>query len=71
MKILCSHLNIPLENTCVLGDYTNDLSMMKLAGLSFAMKNSPKHVQEVATFITDSNDNLGVAKALDFILSKK
>lgn len=71
LKILCSHLNIPLENTCVLGDYTNDLSMMKLAGISFAMKNSPKHVQEVATFITDSNDNFGVAKALDFILSKK
>ncbi|WP_289130543.1 HAD family hydrolase [uncultured Clostridium sp.] len=69
LQTLCSYLNIPLENTCVFGDYTNDISMMKLAGISFAMSNSPKYVQDIATFLTDSNDNSGVAKALEFILS--
>lgn len=70
LKSLCSYLNIPLENTCVFGDYTNDISMMKLAGISFAMLNSPQHVQDAATFLTDSNDNSGVARALDFIINK-
>lgn len=70
LKYLCSYLNIPLENTCVFGDYTNDISMMKLAGVSFAMLNSPQHVQEAATFLTDSNDNSGVANALEFIINK-
>lgn len=69
LQTLCSYLNIPLENTCVFGDYTNDISMMKLAGISFAMNNSPKSVQDIATFVTDSNDNSGVSKALEFILS--
>lgn len=69
LKSLCSNLNISLENTCVFGDYTNDISMMKLAGISFAMADAPKDVQDIATFITDSNDNSGVGKALEFILS--
>ncbi|WP_195953732.1 HAD family hydrolase [Clostridium saudiense] len=70
LKLLCSYLNIPLENTCVFGDYTNDISMMKLAGVSFAMLDSPQIVQKSATFLTDSNDNSGVARAIEFILNK-
>lgn len=66
LKELCSNLNISLQETCVFGDYINDISMMKLAGISFAMSDSPTSVKDVATFVTDSNDSSGVGKALEY-----
>ena len=61
---LCELLNIPIEQTMAIGDGTNDLSMLKTAGLSVAMKNGKDVVKETADEITDSNDNDGVAKAI-------
>lgn len=66
LKELCSNLNISLQETCVFGDYINDISMMKLAGISFAMSDSPTSVKDVATFVTDSNNASGVGKALEY-----
>lgn len=64
VKILSEHLNIPLSNVCVFGDYTNDISMFNVSGLSFAMDNSHPEVRQAATFVTDTNYNLGVSKAI-------
>ncbi|OOM54989.1 putative phosphatase YwpJ [Clostridium beijerinckii] len=64
VKILSEHLNIPLSNVCVFGDYTNDISMFNVSGLSFAMGNSHPEVRQAATFVTDTNYNLGVSKAI-------
>lgn len=46
-----------------LGDGYNDLNMMRL-GVSCAPRNAKKPVKEAATFVTESNDQDGVAKAV-------
>jgi len=52
------------------GDGYNDLSMMRLAGISCATRNAKKPVKEAATHVTDSNDRDGVAQAvLHFFLT--
>jgi hydroxymethylpyrimidine pyrophosphatase-like HAD family hydrolase len=45
--------------------------MFKKSGISIAMGNSPPDVQQAATFVTDSNDDHGFAKAMErFVLSR-
>ena len=46
------------------GDSENDISMLKAAGLGVAVENAHNCVKDAADKITDSNDNLGVAKFL-------
>ena len=64
LKHLAAHLHIPLAETAALGDGLNDISMLKAAGTSAAMGNALREAKDAADFITDTNDNDGVAKAL-------
>lgn len=67
---LANMLNIPQEDVMCIGDSENDLSMIKYAGIGVAMGNGLDIVKEAADFITDTNDNIGVAKAIEhFVLS--
>jgi len=44
--------------------------MMEYASLSVAMENAPDEVKAIADFVTDSNNNDGVARAIErFVLS--
>jgi Cof subfamily protein (haloacid dehalogenase superfamily) len=54
----------PSEIICI-GDSENDLSMLKVAGLAVAMGNAIPVVKEVAEYITDTNENDGVAKMIN------
>ena len=40
------------------------MAMMKLAGLPVAMGNAKDEVKAIAAFVTDTNKNDGVAKAV-------
>ncbi len=62
------HLGIDLEDVCVFGDYDNDISMFKVAGLSVAPSNSSKNALKHADFITLSNDDEGIAYAVRELL---
>ena len=55
---------IPRDDIMVLGDSFNDYSMFTEFNLSFAMGNAIPEIKEVAKYITDTNDNAGVAKAI-------
>lgn len=57
VKILANYLRIPLENVCVFGDEENDISMMKLAGFSVAMKNATDSVKNVSRFVSKKTNN--------------
>ena len=48
----------------VLGDSFNDYSMFTEFKNSFAMENAIPEVKKIAKYITDSNNNDGVAKAI-------
>ena len=43
----------------------NDITMLRTAALGVAMDNAYPEVKEAANFITDTNDNDGVAKAIE------
>jgi Cof subfamily protein (haloacid dehalogenase superfamily) len=53
-----------------IGDGENDIEMLQLAGISVAMGNANAHLQTVAQHITLSNDEDGVAHAVErFVLN--
>lgn len=57
------------DEVICMGDGENDLSMIEYAGLGIAMGNAPDFIKEKANYITDTNDNDGVAKAIEkFVL---
>lgn len=56
---------IPLQQVMAIGDNFNDLPMLKLAGLGVAMGNAPKAVKEQATIVTLTNNEGGVAQAIE------
>lgn len=53
------------EEAIAVGDGFNDLEMIEYAGLGVAMENAPEGVKAKADYITDSNDEDGVAKAIE------
>lgn len=61
-------LGISLEQTMALGDNFNDLSMLTRVGYSVAMGNAEPEIKAIATYETDSNDNSGVAQAIQRFL---
>lgn len=64
MLTLCDLLQIPVQNTIAIGDYHNDIDMMRLAGYSVAMRDAPVEVQIVADELTGSNEDGGVGQFL-------
>lgn len=67
MKALHMH-NLDLMEIAAIGDGRNDLGMLQAAGLSIAMGNAPHDVQAAADLVTKTNDEDGVAHAIDLII---
>lgn len=65
VKGLCDALGITSENVMCFGDGENDCSMLSFADYSFAMANGTDLVKSTAKYVTDTNDNAGVAKAIN------
>jgi hypothetical protein len=65
LKILQEKMGITPEETIVFGDYNNDLEMLKLAEMSFAMENAHPEVKKIAKYTTKSNNNEGVEDILE------
>ena len=59
------------EEVAILGDSSNDYSMFVEFPNSFAMENAIPEIKKVAKYITASNAEHGVAKAIYRILDKK
>jgi len=57
-------MGIRRDEVMVIGDSFNDYSMFTEFPISFAMKNAVPQIKEAAKYITDTNDNAGVAKAI-------
>ena len=61
-------LGVERAQTAVFGDAGNDLSMMGVADLSFAMANASQDVIEAARFVAPSNNEAGVIQVLRALL---
>lgn len=69
LERLAQRLEINPEEIMALGDANNDIEMLQFAGLGVAMGNSSQHVKDLADYVTDSNEENGVATAIaKFIL---
>lgn len=64
IKTLAEHLGLTLKNCVVFGDASNDTTMFEMAGTRVAMGNAIPEIKALATHITKTNDEDGVA---DFI----
>jgi len=58
-----------LKNAHIFGDSENDISMLKKTNNSYAMGNASDNVKKVAKFIVPSNDEEGVAYAVEKIFN--
>lgn len=70
LKELCAYMGIPIENTVAIGDYYNDVDLMRAAGHSVAMGNAPKEIQLVADAVTGRCLDGGVAQVLYSLIRK-
>ena len=69
LHLLAEKLGVPMEQTMACGDSGNDIPMLKEAALAVAMENAVEEAKEAAGFITLSNDESGVAYAVEkFVL---
>lgn len=57
-------LGIKREEIMACGDGRNDMEMLREAGFGVAVENAIEEVKKAADYITDTNENEGVAKAI-------
>jgi Cof subfamily protein (haloacid dehalogenase superfamily) len=69
VNVLADYYGVLPEEVICVGDNENDLSMIEYAGLGVAMGNATEELKLAADYITDTNENDGVAKVIErFIL---
>ena len=68
VRALARMMDVPIEEVAVIGDMANDLPMFAVAGLSIAMGQAPPEVRGAAQLVTTSNEEDGVANAIDWFL---
>ncbi|WP_164462179.1 Cof-type HAD-IIB family hydrolase [Bacillus sp. FJAT-42376] len=68
LKVMAEHLGIRIEDTVAIGDNFNDVPMMEASGLSIAMGNADPDVKKLCDKVTLSNNEDGVAYALETFL---
>ncbi|MEQ8236966.1 MAG: Cof-type HAD-IIB family hydrolase [Syntrophomonadaceae bacterium] len=72
LQVMAEHFGIERQEVMAIGDSYNDVEMIAWAGIGIAMANAFPVVKQKADFITSSNQEDGVAFALQrFILDKE
>lgn len=65
---LCTRLDINHARTLVVGDFYNDVEMLRWAGTGVAMGSAPDSVRAAADAITSATPGDGVAEVIDALL---
>ncbi|MDE3125438.1 MAG: HAD-IIB family hydrolase, partial [Bacteroidota bacterium] len=65
---LIQEYHITTEEIITIGDNFNDMEMIAMAGTGVAMGNAPDAVKAIAKYVTDTNNNDGVAKAIQHFM---
>lgn len=66
IEFLLTRYGIRQNEIIAIGDNFNDKGMIEFAGKGVAMGNAPDEIKGVADYVTDTNNNDGVAKALNY-----
>ncbi len=65
------HLGLDSAEMLAIGDGENDIEMLQMAAIGVAMGNAGQHVKDSADFVTASNDEDGVALAIEKFVLKR
>jgi Cof subfamily protein (haloacid dehalogenase superfamily) len=65
LGVLMAKLSVPPEAVMAIGDGICDIGMIQMAGLGIAMGHADEKVKRCADYTTASNDEDGVAKAIE------
>jgi Cof subfamily protein (haloacid dehalogenase superfamily) len=65
VRFLIDRMKIDRSEVIAMGDNYNDREMIEFAGMGVAMGNAPDEIKAAANFVTDTNNNDGVRKALE------
>jgi phosphoglycolate phosphatase (TIGR01487 family) len=63
---VCDRLGISMDEVIAMGDSLNDIEMIKAVGCGVAMGNAQNEIKKAADWITDTNEEDGVAKAIRY-----
>lgn len=64
LRLLCEHLDIPIEESIAFGDAANDLAMLRTAGCAVVPENGTDEAKALADLFCESCDDDGVRRAL-------
>jgi Cof subfamily protein (haloacid dehalogenase superfamily) len=64
IQFLMNRYGIQQNEIIAIGDNFNDKEMIEFAGIGIAMGNAPDEIKAIADYVTDTNNEDGVAKAL-------
>lgn len=71
LVMVARRLGLPPEGIMALGDSGNDISLLERAAFPVAMGNATQELKDIAKFVTASNQEDGVALALEkFVLAR-
>ena len=68
---LLEELAVPREQVLAIGDGENDVEMLQMAGVGVAMANGMASAKQAADYVTASNDDDGVALAIERFILKE
>lgn len=71
VKALLDYLKIDSSNAIAIGDGNNDIEMFESVGYKIALENSVQPLKDIADIVTKSNNDSGVAIALNNIFFNK
>ena len=58
LQVLADKINIPIEKIVAFGDNENDLTMLKRAGIGYAVSSAQPHVRSQADYVCDCVEEL-------------
>jgi len=61
---LCAELNVPLDQTCFMGDDVNDLPALERAGLAACPSDAVPEVRELCGFVSSKEGGRGAVREL-------
>lgn len=70
LEELCELMDIKKGGLFAIGDYYNDLEMLKMADIAAVPNTSPEEIKEVAEYITVPCDEGAVADFIDYLTNK-
>lgn len=71
LQQLMAKWQIQSSEIMAFGDSENDIEMLELAGISYAMKNGDERVKEVADYLASANTEAGVLQVLEQYLEEE